>query len=104
MTSLAAGDIGCTVKMKNTKTNHTLTSPNVSYVFGNVPFPEPKFRTAIKPVSEGDEEKLGEALNRIHQEDPTVTVEYSKELKQIILSGQGEYHLNIVKWHLDNDL
>ncbi|MCK4745938.1 MAG: elongation factor G, partial [Bacteroidales bacterium] len=103
VSSLAAGDIGCTVKMKNTKTNHTLTSPNVSYVFGKVPFPEPKFRTAIKPVSEGDEEKLGEALTRINQEDPTVTVEYSKELKQIILSGQGEYHLNIVKWHLDND-
>ena len=103
VSSLAAGDIGCTVKMKNTKTNHTLTSPNVSYVFGNIPFPEPKFRTAIKPVSEGDEEKLGEALTRINQEDPTVTVEYSKELKQIILSGQGEYHLNIVKWHLDND-
>ena len=68
-----------------------------------IDFPEPKYRTAIKAISEGDEEKLGEALNRIHQEDPTVTVEYSKELKQIILSGQGEYHLNIVKWHLDND-
>ncbi len=103
VSSLAAGDIGCTVKMKNTKTNNTLTSPDVSYEFGNVPFPEPKYRTAIRPVSEGDEEKLGEALTRINQEDPTVTVEYSKELKQIILSGQGEYHLNIVKWHLDND-
>jgi elongation factor G len=100
--SLAAGDIGCTVKMKNTKTNHSLSSPDVSYVFENVPFPEAKFRTAIKPLSEGDEEKLGEALSRISQEDPTVKVEYSKELKQIILSGQGEYHLNIVKWHLDN--
>ncbi len=102
VTSMAAGDIGCTVKMKNTKTNHSLTSPGASYLFGDVPFPEPKFRTAIKPVSEGDEEKLGEALTRINQEDPTVKVEYSKELKQIILSGQGEYHLNIVKWHLDN--
>ncbi len=102
VSSLSAGDIGCTVKLKNTKTNHTLTSPNVSYVFGKIPFPEPKFRTAIKPVSEGDEEKLGEALTRINQEDPTVMVEYSKELKQIILSGQGEYHLNIVKWQLDN--
>ena len=102
VTSLFAGDIGCTVKLKNTKTNHTLTSPNVSYTFGKIPFPEPKFRTAIKPLSEGDEEKLGEALNRINQEDPTVTVEYSKELKQIIVAGQGEHHLNIVKWHLDN--
>jgi elongation factor G len=102
VSSLAAGDIGCTVKMKNTKTNHSLSAPSVSYEFGDVPFPEPKFRTAIKPLSEGDEEKLGEALGRISQEDPTVGVEYSKELKQIIISGQGEYHLNIVKWHLDN--
>ncbi len=100
---LSAGDIGCTVKMKNTKTNNTLTTPNVSYEFGKIPFPDPKFRTAIKTVVEGDEEKLGEALTRINQEDPTVHVEYSKELKQIIISGQGEYHLNIVKWHLDND-
>jgi elongation factor G len=100
--SLEAGDIGCTVKLKNTKTNHTLSAPSVSWTFPPIPFPEPKFRTAIKTVSEGDEEKLGEALARIHQEDPTVKVEYSKELKQIILSGQGEYHLNIVKWHLDN--
>jgi len=99
---LVAGDIGCTVKLKNTKTNHSLSSGDVSYEFERIPFPEPKYRTAIKPVSEGDEEKLGEALTRINQEDPTVRVEYSKELKQIILSGQGEYHLNIVKWHLDN--
>jgi elongation factor G len=102
VTSLSAGDIGCTVKLKNTKTNHTLTSPDASYVFGKIPFPEPKFRTAIRPLSEGDDEKLGEALSRMSQEDPTITVEYSKELRQIILAGQGEYHLNIVKWHLDN--
>jgi len=100
--SMAAGDIGCTVKLKNTKTNHTLSAPSVSHTFDKIPFPEPKYRTAIKPLSEGDEEKLGEALSRISKEDPTVGVEYSKELKQIILSGQGEYHLNIVKWHLDN--
>lgn len=103
VTSMVAGDIGCTVKMKATKTNQTLTSPDVSYVFGNIPFPEPKFRTAIRTVVEGDEEKLGEALTRLNQEDPTIIVEYSKELKQIIISGQGEYHLNIVKWHLDHD-
>jgi len=102
VTSMVAGDLGCTVKMKNTKTNNTLTAPSVSYEFDNIPFPEPKFRTAIKTLTEGDEEKLGEALTRINQEDPTVQIEYSKELKQIILSGQGEYHLNIVKWQLDN--
>jgi len=102
VSSMSAGDIGCTVKMKNTKTNQTLTSPNVSYEFDSIPFPEPKFRTAIVTITEGEEEKLGEALTRINQEDPTVQIEYSKELKQIILSGQGEYHLNIVKWQLDH--
>jgi len=99
---LAAGDIGATVKLKNTKTQHTLTLPNQSTIFEKIAFPNPKFRTAIKAKSEGDDEKLGEALSRMQQEDPTIIVEYSKELKQIILHGQGEYHLNILKWHLDN--
>ena len=100
VTSMAAGDIGATVKLKASKTNDTLSAAGVK--FPPIAFPDPKFRTAIKTLSEGEEEKLGEALNRIHDEDPTVQVEYSKELRQIILSGQGEYHLNIVKWHLDN--
>ncbi|MDA3821137.1 MAG: elongation factor G [Bacteroidales bacterium] len=102
VTKLVAGDIGCTVKMKNTTTNDTLCGQGANYEFPKVPFPNPKFRAAIKTLSEGDEEKLGEALNRIHDEDPTVIVEYSKELKQIILHGQGEHHLNIVKWQLDH--
>jgi len=97
---MVAGDIGATVKLKGTKINHTLASGDIK--FDNIQFPEPKYRTAIKPVSEGDEEKLGEVLQRMHDEDPTIIIEYSKELKQIILSGQGEYHLNILKWHLDN--
>ena len=100
VTSMVAGDIGATVKLKGTKINHTLASGDIK--FDNIQFPEPKYRTAIKPVSEGDEEKLGEVLQRMHDEDPTIIIEYSKELKQIILSGQGEYHLNILKWHLDN--
>ncbi len=99
---MQAGDIGAFVKLKNTKTNHTLNSPGNDWKFDNIKFPEPKYRTAIKPLSEGDEEKLGDALNKMHQEDPTIIVEYSKELKQIIIHGQGEYHLNILKWHLDN--
>ena len=98
--NMVAGDIGATVKLKGTKTNHTLAIEKIK--FDPIQFPEPKYRTAIKPVSEGDEEKLGEMLQRMHDEDPTIVVEYSKELKQIILSGQGEYHLNILKWHLDN--
>ena len=96
------GDIGALVKLKNTKTDHTLNSPGNDWRYEGVKFPEPKYRTAIKAQSESDDEKLGEALNRIHLEDPTIIVEYSKELKQIIVYGQGEYHLNIMKWHLDN--
>ncbi len=98
---MMAGDLGSTVKLKATKTNHTLAS-SAEIKFAPVQFPEPKYRTAIKPLSEGDEEKLGEALQKMREEDPTILVEYSKELKQIILSGQGEYHMNILKWHLDN--
>jgi len=99
---LNVGDIGAFVKLKNTKTGHTLSVPGNDWRFEGVKFPEPKFRTAIKAQSESDDEKLGEALNKIHLEDPTIIIEYSKELKQIIVHGQGEYHLNIMKWHLDN--
>ena len=99
---LNVGDIGAVVKMKNTKMDHTLNVPGNDWRYEGVIFPEPKFRTAIKAQSESDDEKLGEALNKIHLEDPTIKVEYSKELKQIIVHGQGEYHLNIMKWHLDN--
>jgi elongation factor G len=99
---LYVGDIGAFVKLKNTKTGHTLSVPGNDWKYEGVKFPEPKFRTAIKAQSESDDEKLGESLNKIHLEDPTIIIEYSKELKQIIVHGQGEYHLNIMKWHLDN--
>jgi len=99
---IVAGDIGATVKLKNTKFNQTLTTSNNDFIFDPIHFPDPRYRTAIKAKSESDDEKLGEVLNRIHTEDPSIIIEYSKELKQIIISGQGEYHLNILKWHLDN--
>ncbi|MFP4024345.1 MAG: elongation factor G [Thiohalospira sp.] len=103
VSKLVAGDIGAAVKLKNTKTNHTLSDAKNSFKFPEILFPNAKHRTAIRALNESDDEKLGEALNRIHEIDPTVKVEYSKELKQIILYGQGEYHLNnMVKWHLDN--
>jgi elongation factor G len=102
VTELAAGDIGCTVKLKNTHTNQTLNGGGKTWQFYPITFPQPKFRTAIKPVNVADEEKLGEALNRIHQEDPTILVEYSKELKQTIVSGQGEHHINILKRNLSS--
>lgn len=99
---IVAGDLGATVKLKNTKFNHTLTASGTDIIIEPIAFPEPRYRTAIKAVNESDDEKLGDALNRMHNEDPSILIEYSKELKQIIVSGQGEYHLNILKWHLDN--
>ncbi len=99
---LHTGDIGAFVKLKNTKMDHTLNVPGNDWRYEGVRFPDPKYRTAIKAQSESDDEKLGEALGKIHLEDPTIIIEYSKELKQIIVHGQGEYHLNIMKWHLDN--
>ncbi|HDP75071.1 MAG TPA: elongation factor G [Bacteroidales bacterium] len=102
VTELVAGDIGATVKLKSSKTNHTLCGPGLDFTFDPMEFPDPKFRTAVKPKKEAEVEKLGEVLNRAHQEDPTILVEHSKELKQIILSGQGEFHLNILKWQLTN--
>jgi elongation factor G len=93
---LYVGDIGAFVKLKNTKTGHTLNAPGNDWKFDGVKFPEPKYRTAIKAQTESDDEKLGEALNKMHLEDPTISIEYSKELKQIIVHGQGEYHLNIM--------
>lgn len=102
LAKLVAGDIGATVKLKETKTNHTLNEKGIDWTIPAMEFPNPKFRTAIKAVNESDDEKLGELLNRMCEEDPTVIMEYSKELKQLILHGQGEFHLNTVKWHLEN--
>jgi elongation factor G len=100
---MVAGDVGATVKLKATKTNNTLAEANYDIQYPDVRFPEPKYRVAIKTTTEGDEEKLGEALNKMHEIDPTIIVEYSKELKQIIVHGQGEYHLRMLKWFLDNE-
>lgn len=103
VTELVAGDIGVTVKLKETHTNHTLNEKGCEYLFEPIQYPNPKYRTAIKAVSESDDEKLGEVLQRMHEEDPTLTVEYSKELKQIIVFGQGEFHLNTMKWRIENN-
>lgn len=102
VSELQAGDIGATVKLKETKTNDTLNAKGCEYKFNPIQYPEPKYRVAVKPVNEADDEKLGEIFVRIHEEDPTIIVEYSKELKQIIVSGQGEFHLNTMKWRIEN--
>ena len=103
VTDLYAGDIGCTVKLRSAKTNVTLCQPGTEIEFEPIVFPAPKFRTAVKAKEQKDEEKMGEALAKMSAEDPTIIVEYSKELKQTILKGQGEQHINIVKSRLKNE-
>ncbi len=97
---LVAGDIGATVKLKNTHTNHTLHEKSESYEFKPMIFPDPRIRTAIRAKHKADEEKLAEVLRDIHEEDPTTIFEYSKELRQMILSGQGELHFAVTLWKL----
>ena len=103
VTELSAGDIGCTVKLKGTRTNDTLAAAGAHVKVDPIVFPEPRYRAAVKAKEQGDEEKLGKLLNDIKYEDPTILVEYSKELKQTIIQGQGEHHLNIVKSRLANE-
>jgi elongation factor G len=103
VSDLNAGDIGCTVKLRSGKTNVTLSQLASGISFEPIRFPEPKYRTAVKAKVQADETKLGESLAKISAQDPTVIVEYSKELKQTILSGQGEQHINVVKWRLQNE-
>lgn len=102
VTKLSAGDIGATLKLKNTKTNDTLYPKDVDYKVEPIVFPEPRIRVALVAKNKADDEKIGEVLAEVHLEDPTINVEYSKELKQVILSGQGELHLNLMKWRLEH--
>jgi elongation factor G len=102
VTELIAGDIGCTVKLKDTKFNQTLCDKELDLKFAPIVFPDPKFRIAVKAASETDDEKVGEILHKVKDEDPTYIVNYSKELKQLIVEGQGEYHINTLKWYFDH--
>ena len=100
---LVAGDIGATLKLKDTYTNQTLHAKGFDVTIDPILFPEPRIRTAVIAKTKSDDEKIGEVLAKIHQEDPTIEVEYSKELKQLILSAQGEMHLTVCKWNLENN-
>ena len=100
---LCAGDIGATVKLKDVRTGNTLDGKDCEYSFDFIRYPEPKYRRAIRPVTESDAEKLMGILTRMHEEDPTWVIEQSKELKQTILSGQGEFHLRTLKWRVENN-
>ena len=100
--SLNAGDIGCVMKLKAGKTDVTLAAPGQDAI-AHMVFPDAKYRCAVKAVDKNDEAKVGDALNKIAAQDPTITVEYSKELRQTILSGMGEQHINLVKWRVNNE-
>ena len=103
VTELSAGDIGCTVKLKGTRTNDTLSAPSAPVSIEPIVFPEPRYRAAVKAKEQSDEEKLGKVLNDAKFEDPTILVEYSKELKQTIIQGQGEHHLNILRTRIEKE-
>ena len=103
VTQLQAGDIGCTVKLKGTRTNDTLAAPSSVVAIEPIVFPEPRYRAAVKAKDQANEEKLGKLLLDARFEDPTILVEYSKELKQTIIQGQGEHHLNILRTRIAAD-
>ena len=100
---LVAGDIGCTVKLKDVRTGNTLNDKDCDYRFNWIKYPEPKYTRAIKAVNEADTEKMMAALTRMRQEDPTWVIEQSKELRQTLVHGQGEFHLRTLKWRLENN-
>ncbi len=99
---LSAGDIGCTVKLKDVRTGNTLNGKDCDHRFNFIKYPNAKFTRAIRAVNEAETEKMMAALNRLRQEDPTWEVEQSKELRQILVHGQGEFHLRTLKWMLEN--
>jgi elongation factor G len=102
VTSLIAGDIGASVKLKATHTNNTLHLKGKDVRIKPIVFPDPRVRVAIVSASKGDEEKLAGALHHIREEDPTLNIEHSQELKQTILHGQGELHLAVAKWKIEH--
>lgn len=99
---LQAGDIGCTVKLKDVRTGNTLNGKDCENRFNFIKYPNPKYTRAIRAVNEAETEKMMAALHRMRQEDPTWQVEQSKELRQILVHGQGEFHLRTLKWRLEN--
>ena len=102
VSELTAGDIGSTVKLKDVRTGNTLNGKDCDNRFNFIKYPNPKFTRAIRAVNEAETEKMMAALNRMRQEDPTWEVEQSKELRQILVHGQGEFHLRTLKWRLEN--
>lgn len=102
VSKLSVGDIGATLKLKSTETNDTLYQEGHQVTIKPIQYPEPRTKKAVSAYNQQDEEKLSEALKKIHSQDPTVVISYSTELKQQILGCQGELHLATVDWILEN--
>ena len=102
VSELTAGDIGCTVKLKDVRTGNTLNGKDCENRF-SITYPDPKYIRAIRAQNEADTEKMMNILQRMSQEDPTWVVEQSKELRQILVKGQGEFHLRTLKWRMENN-
>lgn len=100
--SMDAGDIGATVKLKNTHTNNTLHDKGFNVTIEPIEYPEPQIRMAIKPAHKGEEEKLAQALHHLQDEDPTIRVEQSQELKQTLIYGMGELQFYILQWKMEH--
>ena len=101
--SMVAGDIGCSVKLKDVRLGNTLNAKDVDNRFDFIKYPNSKYSRAIRPANEADMEKMMTLLYRMHEEDPTWVVDQSKELRQTIINGQGEFHLRTLKWRLENN-
>ncbi|MEM8908111.1 MAG: elongation factor G [Bacteroidota bacterium] len=101
VSELSAGDIGVTVKLKDTHTNDTLSPKGKETLIKRINFPQARIRTAVAPPSKNEIEKLMKALFQIQEEDPTLIVEQSKSLKQTLLHGQGQLHLDIIKYRIE---
>ena len=100
---LTAGDIGCSVKLKDVKTGNTLNGKDCDNKFNFIKFPNAKYSRAIRAVNESETEKMMNSLQRMREEDPTWQIEQSKELRQILVHGQGEFHLRTLKWRIENN-
>ena len=100
---LVAGDIGCTLKLKDVRTGNTLVGKDCDWRFDFVKYPDPKYIRSIKAENESESEKMMAAIQKMSQEDPTWVLEQSKELRQTLIKGQGEFHLRTLKWRLENN-
>lgn len=100
---LCAGDIGATLKLKNTHVNNTLHAKGKNIELKPIEFPAPNMTVAVEATKKGEEEKLSQALHQLKEEDPTLIVEFSPELKQMLIHAQGDMHLAVAKWKIEHN-